>query len=154
MSSKKNQFKRFIGVRPWQRHSLILMIAGSIYIGIGLSYMRTDISPIKAQALHVALSWMDIKHWGVVFVIAGALAIISARWPPISETWGYTVLTGLSAAWASFYGTAVVFDFSMESNFSSALVWFLIAFLWWAISGLVNPTRRLVVNREGPGSSS
>lgn len=126
-------------VRPWKRHSLVLMVAGAVYILVGVSYITTVPTRSREVALKIALDWMPIQGWGIIFIFAGVLGIISSRWPPISETWGYTVLTGLSAGWATFYLVGVLFEGAPATNLSAVLSWGVIAFLWWAISGLINP---------------
>ena len=131
----------WLDIRPWQRHSLVLTVAGLIYIAIGASYFVTEITPSRARALVVALELLALKQWGVVFILSGALAMISARWPPISRTWGYMVLCGLSAGWSAVYLTGVVLIGAPSTNLSSFVTWGLIAFLWWAISGLLNPLK-------------
>lgn len=129
----------FRGVRPHQRHSLVLIVAGLFYIALGWVYISEPSTPARRVALQIALDWMSFDGWGAVFIFAGILSIISSRWPPISETWGYTVLTGLSAGWAAFYFAGVIFGNAPDSNVSGGLIWALVAFLWWAISGLRNP---------------
>jgi hypothetical protein len=126
-------------VRPWQRHSLVLLVAGLAYIAIGGAYIFPPITETRQVALEFAANWFPLKVWGMVFVMAGVLSVISSRWPPYSKTWGYTVLSGLSAGWAAFYAAGVLFGDAPTTNFSSTLVWGLIAFMWWAISGLINP---------------
>lgn len=127
------------GIRSFQRHSLVLMVAGLVYILIGVSYLASDPTPSRIAALHYAVKYVDYNHWGFVFIFAGCLAILSSRWPPISETWGYQALTGLSAGWACFYLAGVVFHDAPMQGLSGFLSWGLIGFMWWAISGLVNP---------------
>lgn len=127
------------GIRPWQRHSLVLLVAGLVYLMIGLSAIFIDPTPAREKALQFAANWWDLETWGVIFALAGILSIVSARWPPVSETWGYTVLTGLSALWSGFYLMGIVLGNSPVSNVAGVLSWGLIAFLWWAIAGLVNP---------------
>lgn len=130
---------RWRGVRPFERHSLVLAVAGTVYLAIGYTYFNAGPSPARAVALKYALNWVDYETWGYVWMSVGVLSIISSRWPPISETWGYIVLTGQSAAWSLFYFAGILFGEAPWSNFTSVLAWALIAFLWWAISGLVNP---------------
>lgn len=130
------------GMRPWQRHSQVLLIAGLVYIGIGISFITTEPTHARAVALSVALTWWPFEWWGLVFIFSGLLAVLSSRWPPISKTWGYVVLTALSAGWAAFYLTSVLFKHSPPSNLSGVGVWGLVAYLWWAISGLKNPNDR------------
>lgn len=125
-------------LRPWRRHGLVLAVLGAVYILIGLSYVLTDLSPMRQSSLRVALALMSLEGWGVVWIIAGLLAILSSRWPPASETWGYTLMSGLAALWGSFYATAIGLGASVQAV-TGALVWFMVAFLWWAISGLKNP---------------
>lgn len=128
------------GFRPWERHSLVLMICGVVFVLIGVSYIITEPTRAREQALHFAFEWMPSEGWGAVFILCGVLSIISSRWPPISETWGYTVLSGMSAAWAGFYLVGVLFGESPATNLSGVLSWGVIAFMWWAISGLLNPS--------------
>lgn len=139
-----SQLDPWRAVRPWERHSLVLLVAGLVYIAIGQSLITTDLQPARAVALKFAFNWFGLdlapEFWGWVFIVHGAAAIISARWPPISETWGYFLLTGLSAAWALFYLMGVLFGHSPPANISGTLSWGLIAFMWWAISGLLNPS--------------
>ncbi len=127
------------GIRPHKQHSNVLIVAGMVYVGIGLTYMFAHPTESRAVALEYALRLMSLHYWGVVFLFAGVLAIVSSRWPPISKTWGYMVLTGLSAGWAGFYFVGMVFGDAPYTYFSSVMTWGLIAFLWWAISGLLNP---------------
>lgn len=130
------------GIRPWQRHSLVLMVAGIIYILIGVTYAFGPPSPTRSIALQFAYHWMDPYGWGIIFIVCGLLAILSSRWPPMSVTWGYTALTSLSAAWGAFYGVGILFGTSPPSNVSGLLSWGLLAFMWWAISGLLNPPHK------------
>jgi hypothetical protein len=127
------------GIRGWKRHSLVLLVGGLIYVTYGLSLMYTEQVKSTLVALHVALSWWSMYWWGVIYIFAGLLGIISSRWPPVSETWGYAVFTGLSAGWAAFYMAAIMFTGSPLSNIRGVLTWGLLGFMWWAISGLLNP---------------
>lgn len=137
--------RRFVGIRPWVRHGLVLMVAGLVYIGVGVSYILSEPTPNRERALVVALDKAPIEFWGTVFVLVGTLSVISSRWPPVAEKWGYMVLTGLSGGWSSTYATGVIFEHSPVSNISSALTWGLLGFLWWAVSGLVNPGQAVVI---------
>lgn len=131
-------------IRPWERHSLVLLVAGLVYIAIGQSFISTEAQPQRLVALEFALNWFGISlsldFWGWVFIAHGIMAIISARWPPISEKWGYFLLTGLSTAWAMFYLMGITLGDAPAQNVSGVLSWCLIAFMWWAISGLMNPS--------------
>lgn len=133
------------GIRPWKRHSLVLLVTGLVYILIGVAYGFSPATPQRKEALKFALIWTDGSFfiWGMVWILAGVLAIVSARWPPVSETWGYTVLTGLAAGWSAFYCVGVIFGDSPVSNLTQTLIFGLLAFLWWAISGLTNPEQVL-----------
>lgn len=129
-----------LALRGWQRHSLVLAVAGTVYILVGASYIMSEANVTRESSLRVALAWMPFDAWGLVWVLVGCLAILSSRWPPASETWGYTTMTGLSAAWAGFYAAGIALG-APAQGFSGVLVWGLMAFLWWAISGLVNPVK-------------
>lgn len=118
-------------LRPWQRHSLVLAFAGTIYIAYGLVLItanNTGRDVIMPRAV-----------WAGMWIGVGALALISTRWPPQSKTWGYTGLSALAAAWASIYVLGVLLLDEPSAGLNGGLAWFLVAFLWWAISGLVNP---------------
>lgn len=132
------------GIRPWKRHSLVLLVAGLVYCLVGLAYMLVEPTPMRVVSLQIALDWWNFQVWGGIFIFSGLLTIVSSRWPPVSETWGYTVLTGLSTGWGCFYLAGYVFGDAPISNISGFLTWGLLGFLWWAISGLTNPTLVIV----------
>lgn len=134
-----------LAFRPWTRHSLVLFVAGLVYMSYGVAYISDVLSPDRQKALIVALNLMPIEAWGIVFFGAGVCAMLSSRWPMVSEKWGYVVLTGLSSAWAAAYALGVIFHLSPFTNVTPALTWGMTAFLWYGISGLVNPPKSLVV---------
>lgn len=134
---------RWWALRPWRRHSLVLFLSGSIFVGVGLVYMLTENTSTRASALELALRWLPMPAWGAFFVVVGLMAIASTRWPPASEKWGYTVLTTYAALWASFFVLGVLLLGAPASGIAGGCIWALLAFLWWAISGLDNPHDRV-----------
>lgn len=127
-------------LRPWQRHSLVLAVAGVVYVSLGCVYLTIPLTPDRAESLKLALAIMPMKAWACAWIVVGLLALTSTRWPPASKTWGYSALTGLAAAWGSAYLLGVLLlGVPAAMGAAGALVWFLVAFLWWAISGLMNP---------------
>jgi hypothetical protein len=137
------------GVRPFNRHSLILVIAGTAYVLTGCTYIFADVTPGRKEALKVALHWFPIQFWGGIFIAVGMLSILSSRWPQISASWGYAVLTGFSAGWSATYLSGVIFENAPKANLTIVLQWALLAFLWAAIPGLVSPDKTVVVVVKG-----
>lgn len=138
------------GFRPFKRHDLILFVAGLIYVGTGVAYILAKPNPGRFAALEVVLRIAPLSVWGILFISAGALSMLSSRWPPASEAWGYVVLTAISAGWSAAYASGIVFANSPLSNVNGALVWGLVSFLWWAVSGLRNPEPREVALSDRP----
>lgn len=126
------------GLRPWKRHSLVLMVAGLVFILVGVSYILIPATPEREKALAVAIMWAPFPFWGGCFIFAGLMSIISSRWPPVSKTWGYMVLTGLSGGWSATFLASIIVAHAPWANISGFIAWGLLAFLWWAISGLYN----------------
>jgi len=143
-----NRTRRFWGLRPWKRHSLILTVSGFLYVLIGFLYITAPSNPVRELALKVVLQVAPIEAWGAVFICCGVLSIISSRWPPFSETWGYMVLTGISSGWATAYLLGMMFFDAPGSSASQVMLWGCLAFMWWAISGLLNPDKTAVVKHE------
>lgn len=143
--------KRYWGLRPWQRHDLILLVAGIIYILVGVAWVIAEPNHGREVALQILLSVAPMPFWGAVFIAVGTTCVVSARWPPVSETWGYVVLTSLSMGWGSAYLLGIVLGNSPWTNISGFLVWGLVSFMWWAVSGLKNPVRTGVMNHAGVG---
>lgn len=135
------------GLRPWRRHSAAVLIAGGVYIALGITYLTTAPTVSRTDSLAVALFVMPLRGWGVVWIVAGVLAAISSRWPPASETWGYQALSGMASLWAAFYVLGVLAMGSPVQSLTSGLVWGLIAFLWVIIAGLRNPGEVVAVTR-------
>jgi hypothetical protein len=151
--TKRARFKRrFIGVRPWTRHSLVLLIAGMVYICLGFVYVGTPMDGPTARALISARDWWSLDTWGIIWMIVGGLAIISSKWPPVAEKWGYMALTALAGGWGAFYILGVIFGPNTLGGAAVGLVFWLIAFMWWAISGLISPeTIEKIVGSNGRG---
>lgn len=131
----------FWGLRPWKRHGKILTGAGIVYALIGVVYIVARPNENRDISLQVLLRVAPLQFWGAVFVFAGVLAVISSRWPEFNDTWGYVVLTSLSVGWGSAYLMGMLFLGTPLTNISGFLVWSLLGFLWWGISGLTNPHR-------------
>lgn len=135
----------FWKLRPWTRHSLVLLIVGLGHIGIGILFWNTDLSKVPESQLvnlTLALRWLDFKQWGFIFALTGMLTILSSRWPWKPPLWGYVLLTYLSAIWGGFYFASVIVYRSTVNNMAGGVTWAIFAFLWWGISGLVDPVRR------------
>lgn len=136
----KARFKRhYIGIRPWTRHSLVLLVAGLVYVVIGIVYMRTRVGSPTWEALVTAREWLSLDVWACTWIVVGTLSMISSRWPPVAEKWGYMALTSLAGGWGAFYILGVIFGPNTLGSITVGLVWWLVGFLWWAISGLVSP---------------
>lgn len=127
------------GLRPWKRHSTILMVVGFLFVLIGLGYAFSPPTEGRTNSLRVILQVAPIQVWGGMFVISGLLAMLSSRWPPLNNTWGYMLLTGISSGWSATYLTGWMFFGSPTANLGQCLVWGILGFMWWAISGLPNP---------------
>lgn len=144
-----SKIKRWFTFRPWRRHSLVLMVGGCIYILIGISLLGIDeLSARQATAWTIGLKLMGIEQFALLHVLAGLLACVSSTWPDFSDKWGYSVLTGLASGWSAVYILGFLMADAPVGNIYAGLVWGLMAFLWWAISGLTNPERRMV-SRHG-----
>lgn len=126
--------------KPWGRHSLILIAAGFAYIFVGVLYIYAPPAHHQIEALVYAGNTLSRDYWGAIFIIVGCIALLSARWPSWPKTLGYTVLTGWSAAWAAFYLIGFLLTDADVASLYVGLIWSLVAFLWWGISGLVSPT--------------
>ena len=139
-------FRGLWALRPWKRHSTILMVAGILYGFIGFQYIIAEPNRIREASLIVVLQIAPLEFWGGAFLICGVLTSISSRWPPFAEKWGYMLLTGLSGTWGAAYLTGISFFNSPPSAISQTILWGLLAFMWWAISGLLNPDSTGVIN--------
>lgn len=131
---------RWWGLRPWKRHSTILMVVGVLYALIGFLYMNAPPSRGREVALAAILQVAPMEFWGSLFIATGFMAIVSSRWPPLTATWGYMVLTGMSSGWSAAYLLSSIFYHApWSTNSTQIFLWGILAFLWWAISGLLNP---------------
>jgi hypothetical protein len=139
---KDRPVKRLVwGLRPWKRHSTILAVVGFMFILAGFQYIFTSNTPGRERSLFVLLQIAPIQVWGGLLIIAGILAMLSTKWPPGAETWGYMVLTGLSSGWSATYLFGVIFFDAPVAAIGQSIIWAALAFMWWAISGFPNPER-------------
>lgn len=136
---RRQEFRsRYIGLRPWQVHSEILAVAGTAFVTRGLMYIFVEPDARQADLLRVPLAFAPMPAWGVLFVLVGVLGLVSTRWPPVSKTWGYAALAGLSAGWASCYLTGLLLG-APWTALGGAILWALIGYIWWRIASLSNP---------------
>lgn len=142
------KIRRLWGLRPWKRHSLILMVVGVLYGLVGFQYIISDAIPSRQSALYVVLQAAPMEFWGGLFIFAGVLSMISSRWPPFAETWGYMVLTGMSTCWSLSHLTGILFFGASPAYSTQVVLWGCLAFMWWAISGLLNPDKTAVTNND------
>lgn len=133
-------WKTALGFRPWSRHSLILITAGLVYIGAGVARLRTSGDVSEEHSLYYADQLLNLPYWGFLFIAVGIFAIVSARWPFHPKNLGYAALTGCSAGWASFYIIGFSTTPAGYAGLGVGLMWALVAFMWWGISGLVSPS--------------
>ena len=131
---------QWLELRPFQRHSLVLAVAGGVYVIYGIVLANTEPTADRVASLKLALTVAPLDIWGGTWALVGILALISARWPPASKTWGYSAMTAMATCWGAFFGIA--------GNYPGLLVWWLVAFMWWAIAGLVNPDDVVVIPEE------
>lgn len=141
------------GLRPYQRHSLVLLIGGLVYIlyGLVITFTWLPDGP-RTENISMGLRLASLDTLGVLWIIGGVLVVISGRWPAVNDKWGYTVLTGGSAAWGSVYFAGMFFGDNTLSEAGGGIVWYLVAFLWWSIAGLMNPASVMIVEVEVPPS--
>lgn len=138
--------------REWKRHDTILCVGGLMYILVGLYYVSTRSAQSRGASLEILLRVAPMTVWGGAFIMAGVLSLISSRWPPFAETWGYVVMTSLSTGWAAAHLMGMLFADAPYTNAISSIVWGAFGFLWWAVSGLLNPDKTAVANSEArPG---
>lgn len=131
--------KRLLHLRPWRRHSIVLAIGGGIYIAYGLSMSVLVSTEDRQNGLSLAINLMPLSTWGVVWICVGLAALASTRWPPQSETWGYGAMAGLAALWGSFYLLGAPFRDHSSASVPGVLIFYLLTFMWWGVSGLMNP---------------
>jgi len=139
--------------KEWKRHDVILCVGGLLYILIGIYYVASR-GVRRSNSLEILLQVAPMTFWGGVFIFAGVLSIISSRWPPFAETWGYVVLTSISAGWAAAYLMGMLFADAPSTNVISTIVWGLFGFVWWAVSGLLNPDKSAVAEGESQSRPS
>ena len=126
-----------IHLRPWQQHSHVLAVAGGVYVTYGAVALILADPTARTSSRGIA-DLIPAGIWGALWIAVGLLALVSTRWPPGSKTWGYTALSSLAAWWAACYLTGA---FIGTGTFQpgGAIVWALVAYLWYAVAGLVNP---------------
>jgi len=131
--------RRLLHLRPWRRHSQVLAVAGVVYVAYGVSMAWLRSTNDRENGLILAINVMPLSAWGMVWISVGLLAVASTRWPPQSETWGYAAMSGLAALWGAMYLFGMPFRDQWTASVPGVLIFFLMSFLWWGISGLMNP---------------
>jgi len=127
--------------KPWDRHGLILTTVGVSYILISIVLLLSDQSTSGLSNVKDILAVAPYPYWCGALIVVGCASILSAILNSIPRTLGYVVLTGWSTFWAGVHiigGLSYPMDLSYVSL---GMIWALMAFLWWAISGLLSPPK-------------
>lgn len=134
------QWSLLRGLRPWKRHSLVLAVAGVVYVAYGMNLVFGPGYASPRAGLAIPSEWFSLHAWGIVWIVVGLCAFASTRWPPASETWGYSAMSGLAAFWGAVFALGpFAQDAPLGAAIPGALIWSMVAFMWWGISGLRNP---------------
>ncbi|QGJ88014.1 membrane protein [Gordonia phage Avazak] len=131
---------KWYSFKPWNRHSLILITTGFIYVAIGIMFSLQEATQLREENLKFALIVMPYLGWAIGFMVVGVFTMITSRWPSMPKSLGYSALSGWTAAWAAFH----IFGGAATGNtayIASGFAWGMIAFLWWAVSGLIAPPK-------------
>lgn len=136
--------------RPFTRHSLVLLVGGFMLFVYGFVVHTWTPDGPRAASIAVALKLAPLDFWAVLWSCVGFFAMASSVWPAASEKWGYALLTAASSGWSAVYLTGLFISGNNVGEASGAIIWAVIAFLWWAVAGLMNPEKVVVVFEPEP----
>lgn len=128
-------------LKPFDHHGMVLTVGGMTYILTGFSlFFGDDLGRLRQTYLVVAANMFPLRIWALIFILGGVLASVSGRWPAFcTRPWGYMTLSGLASGWSAVYFLGWAFGKAPLTNINYAVLWGLMALLWWAVSGLVDP---------------
>ena len=115
--------------------AVALVAAAAVASGGAAAILKYRNEMVHLTRQHVLL----VLYSGGPAIVVGVLALVSSRWPLTSERWGYVAMSSLAALWAAFYALAILLLDAPRGGVYGVIVWGLVAFLWWGISGLRNP---------------
>lgn len=132
-----------IGHRGWY-----LIVVGVMYMTMAYPLMETTVPhDIKEQyglpvdiALAMGFPSVDaaLDFWGVLWIVAGSLAVLGGCWPGQKDVWGFYSLWTFSAVWGTLnlYG-GVVLDHDRSARIG--LMFLLVAASILLVSGMTEP---------------
>lgn len=106
------------------RRSLVLLVFGTLFILVGLSYLGVEDqitgSPAAAQSYAAHLALMPLDVWAWLFVGCGAAGLVGGL--TMNHALGYTALMVISTWWgAEFVGSWIVTGY--DRAVLGALTW-------------------------------
>jgi hypothetical protein len=130
--------RQHLRLRPWGARGLVLVILGIIWSLLGTHYVLVPWTPNAREALFVPAALAPQWVWGMGWLVAGLLAIVSSRWPPTQDSWGYVALGTTAMLWACFYLFGALRS-DLVSGATGSLVWLAVCGLLYAVSRLAEP---------------
>ena len=98
------------------RRGICLVLIGLVFFfqGLGNFLARNDFITIPRDGVtyrtfRLATEIAPFGWWGIAFMIAGIIAIISSQWPPGKDVWGWAALTFMSTVWSGVYISGWIF---------------------------------------------
>lgn len=131
----------WLALRPWNRHSLVLAILGTLYLLLGTLWLTTPPTPSRRVQLAALLHISDgsMTPWALLWMVTGTAALLSTRWPQKWSEWGYVALGMLAALWSAISLASLPAGAPPSVALGGTLVYAVFAVLIWAISGLTAP---------------
>lgn len=85
------------------RRGAFLSLFAIVYAIIGYSYLLTPTTPLVRKALRLALDLLPLRAWGVLWLVAAAIMLLSAGLRTGRDWLGFVVAMLLPAWWAVMY---------------------------------------------------
>lgn len=121
------------------RRGAFLILFGVIYLLLGFSYVATPETPAVRVALKLALRVAPLWAYGLMWLVAGAVAVISGVFlSPARDATGFMCAVIAPTLWAFVYLAAWV-DHDTSRAWVSAAVFAAIGGAVSVVSGMANP---------------
>lgn len=121
------------------RRSAFLILFGTAYIFIGLSYIVSPVTESQHRQMAWILSLLPLSVLGALWVICGLIAVHTGltRW---HKEYGFGSLSGIGLFWGGLYAFGLIHHFS-SAGVRGWLIWWLVSAAVHIVAGLADPRR-------------
>lgn len=140
--SVRDERRTYMMLKPFGVRGLVLSTLGVLWVLIGVSGLTVGLSPLSVLTIDYMLDelfFLNTVTVSAAWIATGIMGIITSRWPPYQDSWGFFFLAPMPMFWALLHLVGAIFHGPILGVLVT-VVYAVMCVLLWGISKLEDPS--------------